>query len=168
MPGCSCRRSCRRRTANLARGHGGRRRDELDVAGGSRPLRRPRTKRRGRAICACISKAASSSRRRSTRSSVRSGRVVAPNGLVLRRGCKVASWGDTRQVDFTFSAAKSYLSLLAGIAVTDGLIAELDEPVGGTVRRRRLRRDRITARSPGGICCSRPPNGRARCSASPT
>ena len=55
------------------------------------------------------------------------------NGLVLRRGFKVASWGDTDQVDFTFSAAKSYLSLLAGIAVMDGLIGELDEPVGRTV-----------------------------------
>ena len=37
------------------------------------------------------------------------------NGLVLRGGHKVATWGDTDQVDFTFSAAKSYLSMLAGI-----------------------------------------------------
>jgi len=56
-----------------------------------------------------------------------------PNGLVLRAGHKVISWGDTEQVDFTFSAAKSYLSLLAGIAVMDGLIADLDEPVGRSV-----------------------------------
>jgi CubicO group peptidase (beta-lactamase class C family) len=55
------------------------------------------------------------------------------NGLVLRRGFKVASWGETDQVDFTFSAAKSYLSLLAGIAVMDRLIVDLDEPVGRTV-----------------------------------
>ncbi len=55
------------------------------------------------------------------------------NGLVLRRGFKIASWGDTDQVDFTFSAAKSYLGLLAGIAVMDGLIVDLDEPVGQTV-----------------------------------
>src|ERR1700735_4596261 len=40
-----------------------------------------------------------------------------PNGRVLRPGFKVVSWGDTQQADFTFSAAKSYLSLLAGIAV---------------------------------------------------
>jgi hypothetical protein len=40
-----------------------------------------------------------------------------PNGLVTRSGSNVVSWGDTRQVDFTFSAAKSYLSMLAGIAV---------------------------------------------------
>ncbi len=57
-----------------------------------------------------------------------------PNGMVLRAGHKIVSWGDTEQVDFTFSAAKSYLSLLAGIAVMDGLIADLDEQVGKTVQ----------------------------------
>ncbi|MBI3515341.1 MAG: serine hydrolase, partial [Proteobacteria bacterium] len=57
----------------------------------------------------------------------------APNGLVLRYGRRVASWGDTRQVDATFSVAKSYLGLLAGLAVADGLIGDLDEPVGRTV-----------------------------------
>lgn len=53
----------------------------------------------------------------------------APNGLILRGGKKIAQWGDTTQVDMTFSVAKSYLSLLAGIAVKDGLIANLDAPV---------------------------------------
>jgi CubicO group peptidase (beta-lactamase class C family) len=52
------------------------------------------------------------------------------NGMVVRGDEMIAHWGDTRQVDFTFSVAKSYLSLLAGIAVADGLIRELDEPVG--------------------------------------
>ena len=56
-----------------------------------------------------------------------------PNGLLLRDGRLVASWGDTRRVDMTFSVAKSYLSILAGLAVADGLIADLDEPVGRTV-----------------------------------
>lgn len=56
-----------------------------------------------------------------------------PNGLLLRHGEVVASWGDTRQVDMTFSVSKSYLSILAGLAVADGLIADLDEPVGATV-----------------------------------
>jgi CubicO group peptidase (beta-lactamase class C family) len=56
-----------------------------------------------------------------------------PNGLILVDGSVVARWGDTRQVDFTFSVAKSYLSLLAGIAVADGLIADIDEPVGRNV-----------------------------------
>jgi len=57
----------------------------------------------------------------------------APNGLILRHGRLAASWGDTRQVDFTFSVAKSYLGLLFGVAVADGLIAELDDPVAATV-----------------------------------
>jgi CubicO group peptidase (beta-lactamase class C family) len=58
----------------------------------------------------------------------------APNGLVMRGGAVIARWGDTQQVDFTFSVAKSYLGLLAGIAVSDGLIHELDEPVRLTVQ----------------------------------
>ncbi len=57
----------------------------------------------------------------------------APNGVVLRGGRIVASWGDTRRADMTFSVAKSYLSLLTGLALGDGLIASLDEPVRRTV-----------------------------------
>ncbi len=57
-----------------------------------------------------------------------------PNGILLRGGHLVASWGDTRQQDYTFSVAKSYLSLCAGLAFDDGLIADLDEPVGRTLR----------------------------------
>ena len=38
------------------------------------------------------------------------------NGLVLRGGRIVAEWGDTHQADMTFSVAKSYLSILAGLA----------------------------------------------------
>jgi CubicO group peptidase (beta-lactamase class C family) len=56
-----------------------------------------------------------------------------PNGLLLRHGKLVASWGDTKQIDMTFSCAKSYLSILAGIAVSDGLIPNLDEPIRATV-----------------------------------
>src|SRR5690349_6257763 len=57
-----------------------------------------------------------------------------PNGLVLRHGRPVARWGDTRRVDMTFSVAKSYLALLAGIAVGDGLLPDLDARVGESVR----------------------------------
>ncbi len=57
----------------------------------------------------------------------------APNGLILHHGEPVASWGNTHQMDFTFSVAKSYLSLLAGVAVADGLITDLDDPVRRTV-----------------------------------
>ncbi len=54
----------------------------------------------------------------------------APNGLVLKGGRLAARWGDIRQVDMTFSVAKSYLSILAGVAVGDGLIGDIDAPVG--------------------------------------
>lgn len=56
-----------------------------------------------------------------------------PAGLVLDRGSIAAEWGDTARADMTFSVAKSYLAILAGLAVGDGLIADLDEPVGRTV-----------------------------------
>jgi CubicO group peptidase (beta-lactamase class C family) len=58
----------------------------------------------------------------------------APNGLVERRGERLAAWGDTRQADMTFSVAKSCLSLLAGIAWADGLIPDLDAPMRETIR----------------------------------
>jgi CubicO group peptidase (beta-lactamase class C family) len=57
----------------------------------------------------------------------------APNGLVLRGGHVVAEWGDTARVDMTFSVAKSYLAILAGLASDDGLIADPHEPVRRTV-----------------------------------
>ena len=57
----------------------------------------------------------------------------APNGLVLRGGHIVAEWGDTAQIDQTFSVAKSYLSILAGLAWDRGLIGDLDEPVRRSV-----------------------------------
>jgi CubicO group peptidase (beta-lactamase class C family) len=56
-----------------------------------------------------------------------------PNGLVLRDGAVVARWGNTQQVDPTFSVAKSYLAMLAGIAHGDGLIPDLDAPVRALV-----------------------------------
>ena len=52
-----------------------------------------------------------------------------PNGMVVRHGQCIKRWGDTTRVDMTFSIAKSYLSVLAGIAVRDGLIASLDDRI---------------------------------------
>jgi CubicO group peptidase (beta-lactamase class C family) len=52
-----------------------------------------------------------------------------PNGLILRGGRIVAEWGDTGRCDMTFSIAKSYLSILAGVAVAQGLIRDVDDPV---------------------------------------
>jgi CubicO group peptidase (beta-lactamase class C family) len=57
-----------------------------------------------------------------------------PNGLVLRGGYVAAEWGDTGRADMTFSVAKSYLSLLAGLAVDRGLIRSIDDPVRDYVR----------------------------------
>ncbi len=52
-----------------------------------------------------------------------------PNGLVLRDGYIAAEWGDTGRADMTFSVAKSYLAVLAGLAAHRGLIRDLDAPV---------------------------------------
>ncbi|MGO4172636.1 serine hydrolase domain-containing protein [Bosea sp. TAF32] len=52
-----------------------------------------------------------------------------PAGLILKGGRIVAEWGDTARTDMTFSIAKSYLSVLAGIAFDDGLIGDVEEPV---------------------------------------
>ena len=62
-----------------------------------------------------------------------------PNGLLLRGGEIVAEWGDTARADMTFSVAKSYLSILAGLAWDRGLIADPHEKVSPHRRRRRLR-----------------------------
>ena len=52
-----------------------------------------------------------------------------PNGLVIRHGFIAAEWGDTARSDMSFSIAKSYLSIVAGLAVARGLIRDLDDPV---------------------------------------
>ena len=57
-----------------------------------------------------------------------------PAGLVLKGGRVVAEWGDTSRTDMTFSVAKSYLAVLAGIAVADGLIKDVEDRVGATVK----------------------------------
>src|SRR5437763_2281703 len=57
----------------------------------------------------------------------------ACNGLILRGGRIVAEWGETNRADMTFSAAKSYLGVVAGLAAADGLIPSVDEPVYATV-----------------------------------
>ena len=56
-----------------------------------------------------------------------------PAGLILRGGRIAAQWGDPDRPDMTFSIAKSYLALLTGLAVGDGLIRDLDDRVGETV-----------------------------------
>lgn len=50
-------------------------------------------------------------------------------GVVYRGGREIARWGDVDRADMTFSVAKSFLALLAGLAVGDGLIRSLDDRV---------------------------------------
>lgn len=57
-----------------------------------------------------------------------------PNGLILRGGKIVAEWGDTARPDMTFSVAKSYLSLCAGLAHDAGLLPDFEQPVGALVK----------------------------------
>lgn len=52
-----------------------------------------------------------------------------PSGIILRHGKIVRSWGDVTRTDMTFSIAKSYLALCAGIAIEDGLIGDVHDPV---------------------------------------
>ena len=56
----------------------------------------------------------------------------APSGVVVRRGTVLASWGDPSRVEMAFSATKSVLSLVAGVAYDDDLL-RLDEPVCDSV-----------------------------------
>lgn len=55
------------------------------------------------------------------------------SGVIVRGGYIVAEWGDLERPDMTFSVVKSYLSTVAGLALADGDIAALDEPVARRV-----------------------------------
>lgn len=44
-----------------------------------------------------------------------------PAGMIIKDGYLVASWGDIKRVDMTFSVTKSYLSTVAGLAVDQRL-----------------------------------------------
>ncbi|WP_026375290.1 serine hydrolase domain-containing protein [Aestuariibacter salexigens] len=52
-----------------------------------------------------------------------------PAGMILKNGYQVASWGDTRRVDMTFSVTKSYLTTVAGLAWDAKLIRDVNDPV---------------------------------------
>ena len=54
---------------------------------------------------------------------------AALNGLVIRHGSVVAEWGETRRNDMTFSATKSFLSTVVGLAYDRGLIRDLRDHV---------------------------------------
>lgn len=52
-----------------------------------------------------------------------------PAGIILKNGYIVAQWGDVKRVDMTFSVSKSFLSTVAGLAIDDHLIGNIDDKV---------------------------------------
>ena len=58
------------------------------------------------------------------------------NGLVIRHGYVIAEFGDNNNLAPTYSVAKSMLSTVAGVAVREHLITNLDAPVGSQVKDR--------------------------------
>lgn len=56
------------------------------------------------------------------------------SGVVLVEGRQVAQWGEPHRADLTFSIAKTYLALLAGVAHDRGLLPDLNEPVLARVK----------------------------------
>jgi CubicO group peptidase (beta-lactamase class C family) len=51
------------------------------------------------------------------------------SGTVVLDGKTLTSWGEPDRPDLTFSIAKTYLALLAGVAHDSGLLPDVDEPV---------------------------------------
>ena len=70
-----------------------------------------------------------------------SGEIVGPtreraplNVVVLRHGYIVAEFGETLRADMSFSVAKSFVSTTIGLAIDDGLIKDINDPVGKYVK----------------------------------
>lgn len=51
------------------------------------------------------------------------------SGTIVVEGKTLASWGEPQRADLTFSVAKTYLALLAGVAFDRGLLPDVNEPV---------------------------------------
>lgn len=56
------------------------------------------------------------------------------SGVVLQDGRQLASWGEPDRADLTFSVAKMYLALLAGVAHDRGLLPDVNEVVGNRLK----------------------------------
>ncbi len=52
------------------------------------------------------------------------------SGTIILNGRTIISWGEPERADLTFSIAKTYLALLAGVAHDRGLLRNVHEPVG--------------------------------------
>jgi len=55
------------------------------------------------------------------------------SGTLLMDGRTLRSFGEPTRADLTFSVAKTYLALLAGVAHDRGLLRDVDAPVGASV-----------------------------------
>ena len=51
------------------------------------------------------------------------------SGVIHVAGKKVCEWGEPNRADLTFSIAKTYLAMLAGVAHDTGLLPDVHEPV---------------------------------------
>jgi CubicO group peptidase (beta-lactamase class C family) len=58
---------------------------------------------------------------------------AATNGIIVRHGYIVASFGDIAANDPVYSVAKSFLSTVAGLAVERGLIKNVNDPVANYI-----------------------------------
>lgn len=50
-------------------------------------------------------------------------------GLIVQNGDRLCEWGDIHRPDMTFSVTKTYLALVAGVAVDQGILTNIDETV---------------------------------------
>ena len=55
------------------------------------------------------------------------------SGTIVLDGKTLTSWGEPDRTDLTFSIAKTYLALLAGVAHDRGLLPDVGEPVGARI-----------------------------------
>ena len=58
----------------------------------------------------------------------------ATNGVIIKNGYLVGEFGETDSIAPTYSVAKSMLSTVTAVALRDGLINDLDTPVGSQVK----------------------------------
>ncbi len=52
-----------------------------------------------------------------------------PAGIIVKNGYIAAQWGDIKRADMTFSVTKSFLSTVAGLALDNHLIKNIDDHV---------------------------------------
>jgi CubicO group peptidase (beta-lactamase class C family) len=55
------------------------------------------------------------------------------SGTIVLNGRPLISWGEPDRADLTFSVAKTYLALIAGVAHDRGLLPDVNEPVGARI-----------------------------------